>query len=143
MDQAPGFPRSISLRPPAASVGPFPRSPPSRRPLPGSPGSTHPQNSPKSGEDPRRTETASTPRPSSALGPRISAPTPSSSFPHARPHTPGFRGCQKPELDPVAGQFLSLEAGRTQFWLSGDLLPTSSCPGIPFSSARWSLSLGS
>ena len=116
MDQAPGFRRYISLRTPAASVVPFPCSAPSRRPLPGSPGSTHPPKFPKSGEAPRRKKTAGTPLPSSALGPRICVPHPPplGSFRNARPHTTGFRDCQKsPELDPVAGQFLSLETGRT------------------------------
>ena len=141
MDQAPDFSRCISLRPPAAIVGPFPCSAPSLRPPPGS---THSQNSRKSLEASRRTETASTPRPSSALG-RISAPHPRRPppvLPQRPPTHPGFPDCQKPELEPVAGQFLSLEAGRTPILAIPGLASNPFSPGITFSSARRSLLLG-
>lgn len=139
MDQAPDF--EVHQSPPARR---------DRRPvsLPGSsspppPVLFHSQNSRKSLEASRRTETASTPRPSLCflIAPPPPPPPPALRPPPDRlPTHPGFPDCQKPELEPAV--VYGLEAGRTPILAIPGLASKPFSPGITFSSARRSLLLG-
>ena len=130
---------SVCARPPRA-LAPFPARLPLAALCPGAPVPLILKTPPNLGKTPEE-QKQQAPRVLALLWDLESPPPPPPRpSPHARPRTPGFRGCQKPELDPVAGQFLSLEAGRTPvlaLWgLASNLLlstdPFFICQMVPF-----------